>query len=495
MTISPVTLGPGTALRSSTAAGAALLVVVLVITLARPPGGAAWTASTLAAAYVAVLVAHHVLLAERLRVRLSWALPDVVAGGLVALAIACALAARPLQQHSGPGSAAVLLALVPVTLGVLLWASALAGCGLNGGVRDVRTTLFAAASGALVVVEVTALLFSTGVLEPAGPAPGVLTALVRCLAGALLVSAAWRPHPADLAVADQDAHTVVLAPTAYVLACVALLGWDHAAHLPTAVVVASLACVVVTGVKVALVFGEITSLNVTRRQAMTDELTGLGNRRALVARLAAVGAGAPLTLTLVDLDRFKEVNDVLGHDAGDELLRQVAARLLERAGEDELVVRQGGDEFALVAPGPTPAAVARALALVERLGEPFALGTRQVQVAASVGVASAPEHARDAEELQRRADGAMYQAKAAGGGVQVHDRATDAERRREAELVADLRVAVAGDGLTVPSRSWTPPPATSSAWRPWCAGTTPTGACWARRTSCPWPSATGSWTT
>ena len=155
-----------------------------------------------------------------------------------------------------------------------------------------------------------------------------------------------------------------------------------------------------------------------RHQARHDPLTGLGNRRTLTELLAADGRRA---LLLVDLDDFKPVNDRLGHAAGDELLIQVARRLLAEVRPADTVVRIGGDEFAVVIhDGDAGAAVPVAERIVAAAGAPFEIAGVSVRIGASVGV-SAAEDAADAARLVREADEAMYRVKQTGkGGYQVH---------------------------------------------------------------------------
>jgi diguanylate cyclase (GGDEF)-like protein len=157
-----------------------------------------------------------------------------------------------------------------------------------------------------------------------------------------------------------------------------------------------------------LVIGEQRRHEALRREAMTDPLTGLGNRSALRRRLDA--DDGPVTVALVDLDGFKPVNDTHGHEVGDEVLRVVGRRLLAAVREDDCVVRFGGDEFAVVfADGTTPDGVSRATErLAAAIGTPVeAAGGVTLTVTASVGVATAP-----ATEVVPLADRALYKAKA-----------------------------------------------------------------------------------
>jgi diguanylate cyclase (GGDEF)-like protein len=155
--------------------------------------------------------------------------------------------------------------------------------------------------------------------------------------------------------------------------------------------------------------------------AQHDALTGLPNRSLLRDRLQvairnASRSRARLAVLFIDLDRFKEVNDSLGHEFGDALLRAVAHRLKSGLRDSDTVSRLGGDEFVLLLPGVRDADEARQVAdkLLEAVDRVFELDGRTVQVGASVGVALYPEDGTDADTLTRHADAAMYRAKGAG---------------------------------------------------------------------------------
>jgi diguanylate cyclase len=188
----------------------------------------------------------------------------------------------------------------------------------------------------------------------------------------------------------------------------------------------------------------------TRELALTDELTGLPNRRLFAERLQAALAGdpVPLAVAMVDLDRFKELNDTLGHHAGDALLAQLGRRLSDAVGTAGLVARLGGDEFALLLPGAGLAGVAEVARNVGvMLQGPFDIDGLEMVMDASIGAALCPEHGTAAETLLQRADVAMYQAKAARTGFQVYEPARDRHSRERLELIAELRRALERDEL------------------------------------------------
>ncbi len=196
-----------------------------------------------------------------------------------------------------------------------------------------------------------------------------------------------------------------------------------------------------------------------RHQADHDSLTGLPNRRAFTARLAAELARCPAVLFL-DLDGFKSVNDTYGHAAGDQLLQRCAERLLEGLPPDAMGARLGGDEFAVVLPGPVPPGQSHAVAesLLASLSAPVPVGDALLPIRASVGLVlssrpgeSGPRTAADTvSELMKRADIAMYEAKRAGKGQVVVFRPEQQSAVRERfELERDLESAVLDGRLDV----------------------------------------------
>ncbi len=156
------------------------------------------------------------------------------------------------------------------------------------------------------------------------------------------------------------------------------------------------------------------------RQARHDLLTGLPNRRSFMSALGQAlqqsqATNDRLAVGFVDLDGFKRVNDLMGHEAGDELLKQVAMRLKALCGEPEMVARLGGDEFTLLVRGATATGVRRmAGAVLQALDETFRIDGKEVFISASIGISLFPEHGSSSRQLLRNADSAMYLAKANG---------------------------------------------------------------------------------
>ncbi len=265
----------------------------------------------------------------------------------------------------------------------------------------------------------------------------------------LLATAAWQPRRRTST--HRAAGWPVLAvplPLVLTLASVGVLVYGNFAHINLAALILACAAVVAALLRLALSFREVRALSESRRQASTDELTGLPNRRYFYELLpkeltAAEAKGGPLTLLVADLDRFKELNDTLGHQAGDLLLQQLGPRVLDALRVTDTLARLGGDEFALLLPGcDCDAAVAIVEHVQAILNEPFTIRGIKLHVEASIGVASFPKHADDADTLIRRADVAMYQAKEARTGWEVYAAERDLHSPNRLRLLGDLRGAI-----------------------------------------------------
>lgn len=191
-------------------------------------------------------------------------------------------------------------------------------------------------------------------------------------------------------------------------------------------------------------------------QAHHDALTGLANRALLLSRTEEALAeakrhGRVAGLLLLDLDRFKEVNDTLGHPVGDRLLQLAAHRLRHGVRPGDVVARLGGDEFAVLLPAVRSAAAAREVAarLRAALAEPFRLDGMLFDLEASIGVALYPDHAPDDQLLLQRADVAMYVAKERRSGVEVYDSEKDRNSPARLALLGELRRGIDRGELTL----------------------------------------------
>jgi diguanylate cyclase (GGDEF)-like protein len=200
----------------------------------------------------------------------------------------------------------------------------------------------------------------------------------------------------------------------------------------------------------------LAEMNQKEHQAFHDSLTGLPNRLqfSIVVEEALRRVSEPdaiVAVLLIDLDHFKEINDTLGHQRGDVLLRETAMRLAAAATEGEHLARLGGDEFGVVL--RRARTVADAVGAARRFGDavyqPFLSEGLTVHVSASIGIAVAPDHGSDGTTLLRRAEVAMYGAKETSASVEVYDPRRDRYSTRRLALAAELRVAVESGSLGV----------------------------------------------
>ncbi|HWT94207.1 MAG TPA: EAL domain-containing protein, partial [Solirubrobacteraceae bacterium] len=240
----------------------------------------------------------------------------------------------------------------------------------------------------------------------------------------------------------------VVIPGAFtVVAAAVLVGWQE----PLPVVLAALALLAAVA-RTARLFADLLRTGVPTAAGEIDALTGLPTRRALTARLETIARrDEPAALLVVDLDRFRRLNETLGHEAGDRVLADVAARLRDAVRPGDVLARLGGDEFAVLLSGAHDAAGARALAqrLRFQFDLAFAVDGIAVQLDASIGIALRPLHALSAGDLLRTADLAMEEAKAEHCGVVTYrPRALSAARERLA-LMGQLRDALDRGELVV----------------------------------------------
>jgi diguanylate cyclase (GGDEF)-like protein len=371
---------------------------------------------------------------------------DGIVGGLAASAVAAAAILGPVLSANTGSKAAIVTTTAYPLLDLLLLLMVVATLSLYHWRPPAGMWALAAGLGFFVLADGVYLVATAhGTYQPGGINDAIWVIATTVMA----FSPGW---PDRLAGIRLSGWSLMAVPVVATLSALALLVYG-AIH-PIAVALAA-ATIVVALIRLMVTFREATVLADSHQLALTDDLTELGNRRALYVRGAPVLADsedATAALLLLDLDRFKEVNDSLGHHAGDELLRLVAHRLRESVpGEDSLLVRLGGDEFAvfLLGVGQTIAEQV-ALGIRDALKQPFKLEDVSVMINASIGVALAPHHGRDISSLLRHADIAMYRAKAQRTGHSVFlltgEELDGLDRLR---MIEDLRVAISERELSL----------------------------------------------
>ncbi|MDQ1616327.1 MAG: diguanylate cyclase [Actinomycetota bacterium] len=372
---------------------------------------------------------------------------DGVVGGLAVAGIAASVF-DPILAVTGGSKAAVVTTLAYPLLDVLLLLVVTAVVALFNWRPPVSLWLL---FGGLVLFAVAdaEYLFSAG---NGSYQPGGVLDAVWVLATLVIGFAPSRAqHISGVSVPD---WVRLGFPVGATLCALGVLVYDNE-HSLNIMAVALCATTVVTALgRLIVTFREARSLAGSHQLARTDELTGLGNRRSFyaTAQQHLADPGARGALLLLDLDRFKEVNDSLGHHAGDGLLRQVASRLRKRLhGTSEVLSRLGGDEFAILLHDATATDATRlADTIRDVLEPPFVLDGVTVRVNASIGISLFPEQGNEVSTLLRRADIAMYQAKSGRSGHHVYTPATDSlhgqDRLRNLE---ELRTAIFSRALIV----------------------------------------------
>jgi diguanylate cyclase (GGDEF)-like protein len=373
---------------------------------------------------------------------------DAVVAGLGITAVGAALVFQPvLSAATGSGLAVITNLAYPV--GDLVLAALVLGVlALRGWQPDRAWGLLGAGFIVLCVADCMYLL-----QVAAGTSSSSILANVFYMSGvALIALAAWQPG--RVPVPRLAGWSVLLVPAASIAAALALLVYEHVASLGTLPFVLAMLTLVAALLRTGLTFRDVRALAQTRQEALTDDLTGLPNRRGFrhhleAAIVAARSSGGGVALLMVDLDRFKELNDTLGHRAGDLLLREIGPRLAAPLRPADAVARLGGDEFAVVlcSPASLETAVKVSDRLLEAISRPFSVGGLSLQVGASIGIALWPEHGDDAEEILRRADVAMYQAKEMRTGREVYALARDTHSRDRLALLSELDGVIRSEAL------------------------------------------------
>jgi diguanylate cyclase (GGDEF)-like protein len=398
--------------------------------------------------------------------------------GLVAGLGVAAIAALAFDMLSGtPGSGAVVLVdLAYPSADLVLLAMTVAVLAARGWRLTPLWCLLGLGCVSMVVADISFMLQEAAGTYIQGspwdlgwPAAFVLVAL-----------AAWQPgrqqpHP----VATQPA---LIVPTMVTAVSAGLLVASVTRHIPTLAAVLAALALLGAGVRTLLAFRELRWLAESRRLALTDDLTGLGNRRLLHDHLTALldgrRPGDVLAVLLLDLDRFKEVNDALGHHVGDELLRRVGPRLAGVLRSGDVLARLGGDEFAVVLGPGSDASHAQGVAgrIRDTLRAPFRLDGIELHLDVSIGIALCPDHAVTGR--RRSAPGSRC--------IPTNGTCSTVIGCRPLPSCMPRWRPSSWSATTSPSATWRPD--RSSGPRRSSAGTTPTGACSAPMPSSAWRS-------
>jgi diguanylate cyclase len=374
---------------------------------------------------------------------------DGIVGGLAVGGVMAAVAG-PVLAVTGGSSAAVITTLAYPLLDVMLLLIVTAVLALFHWRPPAGLWFLTGGLTAFVVADLVYLFHAaSGTYQPGG-ADDTVWVLATLL---MAFAPGWPKRPAGVALPSWVLLGIPIGAT-LVAVCLLVFSNSHQLHpiavgLGAATIVAALGRLIVT-------FREVRTLAHSRQLALTDELTGLGNRRAFYEqvelRSRAMGPDASGALLLLDLDRFKEVNDSLGHHAGDDLLCHVATRLTDCLHDsDDLLARLGGDEFAIFLSGVDAVEAEMVAQRIHVLLAPaFIVDGVTVRVDASVGIALYPAHGREVAHLLRRADIAMYQAKSARTGHCAYNPEGDPSGGEDRlRTLEELRDAVLNGGLIV----------------------------------------------
>ncbi len=376
-------------------------------------------------------------------------LDGIVAGGGLAAIGAAIIVPNVL---SGPGDAQTLAMQVTYPIGDLLLVGLVVGIIALRGWRIDRG--WATLGGAFACLAAADFLYAVQIAGYSGR-PSAVANLIYLVGVCSLAFAAWqvppsRPEP------KFASWSVLLVPSGSMLAALALLVVDHAHRLSALPFgLATVTMLAATG-RMMVAFRDARGLAEARRLAGTDDLTSLPNRRRFMALTeeaiaSSAASGRAMAVLMLDLDNFKQLNDTLGHHAGDELLRKIGPRLLHALRHLHTVGRLGGDEFAvLVSPAPDEAGIVQiAQDILGALREPFKVHDLALRVTGSLGIASFPADARDADELMRHADIAMYQAKTSRDRYDFYAHERDTNSLERLGIAAELAAALSQDGIEV----------------------------------------------
>ncbi len=365
---------------------------------------------------------------------------DGIIAALGVAAIGAAIVVRPVMASVSGSTAAVVTEMAYPLCDLLLAALVVGVLALRRWRLD---RMWAMLGGGFLALAVADCMYALQVAGGAS-APTAMTNLVYDIGVLLLALAAWQPL--KTAEAEEVPGAAVLGiPAAFTFSALGLLVYDHFSRLDALALALAMLTVIAAFARTALAFRDVGALAETRRQALTDELTSMPNRRAFLRRLrdgitASRASDTSVALLLFDLDHFKELNDTLGHDAGDQLLRQVGERLHTVLRAEDTAARLGGDEFGVLLCGACDIERAELVAdkILSAIARPFPIKGLNLRVTASIGIALFPEHAHDGERLMQHADVAMYEAKAAQCGRTCYASERDKNSLEHLTLAGEL---------------------------------------------------------
>jgi diguanylate cyclase (GGDEF)-like protein len=379
---------------------------------------------------------------------------DGIIAGLGAAAACAAFAFHSILKSTGGHLAATVTNLAYPIGDLLLLGLVVGGTAMLSGRRKTPWILLAGGM-ALNVVGDTSNLFQNSL--GASHVGTVFNGVAWPTAIVMMSMAVWlRQRPSNPVSPQKPAGFLLPSLAAGAALVILFVGtWHTVGRVAIGLATATLA---VVGIRLLLSVHGLQSLSQERhRQSLTDDLTGLGNRRYLFRVLDAFFADRGDSLTpdrrlaflFVDLNHFKEINDSFGHPAGDQLLKQLGARLASSLRSSDLLVRLGGDEFAVVLiDGDAEYATTVAKRLTLSLEEPFVLDVVKARIGASIGIAMAPTDATDSAALVWCADVAMYRAKLGSAAFAIYEQNLD-EEGDQLRMLEELRAAIDGGDLVL----------------------------------------------
>jgi diguanylate cyclase (GGDEF)-like protein len=365
---------------------------------------------------------------------------DGIVAGLGVAAIGAAIVLRPVLASVSGDTASVITEMAYPICDLLLAALVVGVLALRDWRLDRMWAMLGSGFLALAAADCMYALQVAG----GASAPSSATNFAYDVGVLLLALAAWQPG-ARTETDTVPGPAVLAIPATFTVSALGLLIYDHFSRLDPLALGLAMATMLAAFARVALTFRDVRALAETRRLALTDDLTSMPNRRDFLRRLrdaitASRASNTSVALLLVDLDHFKELNDTLGHDAGDQLLRQMGERLRTVLRASDMAARLGGDEFGVLLCDACDKQRAELVAdkILQKIARPFPIKGVSLRVTASIGIALCPEHAEDDEQLMQHVDVAMYEAKSTQSGRACYARERDRHSLERLTLAGEL---------------------------------------------------------